>query len=163
MNIGIAVHNYHRREGTGGYVMRLAPYLAAEHDVTVYAARFREPLPEGVTGIKVPAVMWRAATAALSFPAAFRSVRQKHDLVHAQGWVTDKADVVTAHIVMAAWRDAQRNTGMAPRLGERVLGPLIERKEARLFGRRARHVIVPSSKVKEEMDRYVDVLKKIVS
>lgn len=154
MNLGIVVHNYHRREGTGAYVVRLLPYLAAAHEVTLYAARVREPVPEDVTVVRVPAVMTRAATAVMSFPAAFRTVRRSHDLLHAQGWVTGTADVVTAHIAMAAWREASRRAGLAPALGERLIGPFIERRERALYGTGARHVIVPSRKVAAELGEY---------
>ena len=66
----------------------------------------------------VPALQRPAYGMILTFPAAFGAVRRRHDLVHAQGWVTSTADVVTAHIVLQAWRTAARGAGVrAPWLG----------------------------------------------
>lgn len=151
MNIGIAVHNYDRSEGTGGYVAELLPRIAEVHDVTLYAARVRAPVPKSVTVVRVPALMTRAYTAILTFPIALRVVRRRHDLMHAQGWVTSSADVVTAHIVMAGWRNAAKNAQIQSPLGERYLGGFVERREAHLFRYSARHVIVPSHKAKREI------------
>lgn len=154
MNLGIAVHNYDLSEGTGGYVAELLPRIADVHRVTLYAARVRAPVPSGVQVITVPAVMLRAYSAILSFPAAFRAVRRQHDLVHIQGWIAGSADVVTAHIVMAAWRRAAREAGVRPPPGERVFGRLVQGMEARLFRSGARHVIAPSRKVRDEIARH---------
>lgn len=156
MNIGIVVHNYDHSEGTGGYVVELLPRIAAVHDVTLYAARVRAPIPRGVTVVRVPALMARAYTAILTFPAAFSAKRRKHDLLHAQGWVTSSADIVTAHIVMAGWREAAKAARIRSRPGERYLGSFVERREARLFRDRARHVIAPSHKTKREIQRYYE-------
>jgi len=154
MNVGIAVHNYDSSEGTGGYVAELLPRIADEHKVTLYAARVRAAVPSGVRVITVPAVMARAYTAILTFPAAFRAVRKAHDLVHAQGWVTGSADVVTAHIVMAGWRAAAKKAGVRSPTGERFLGGFVQAQEARLFRMGTRHVIAPSRKVKTELARH---------
>jgi glycosyltransferase involved in cell wall biosynthesis len=153
VNIGIAVHRYSSREGTGGYVVELLPRIAREHRVTLYTAQVRAPVPEGVEVVPVPAVMLRAYTAILSFPWALRLVRRRHDLLHAQGWVAPAAEVVTAHIVMAAWRDAARRAHVPTPLGERTLGPLVQAREASLL-RRARRVIAPSAKAREEIARW---------
>jgi UDP-glucose:(heptosyl)LPS alpha-1,3-glucosyltransferase len=153
VNIGIAVHRYSSREGTGGYVVELLPRLARAHRVTLYAAQVEAPVPEGVEVVPVPAVMVRAYTAILSFPVALRLVRRRHDLFHAQGWVAPAAEVVTAHIVMAAWRDAAHRAHIPTPLGERTLGPLVQAREASLL-RRARRVIAPSAKARDEIARY---------
>ncbi|MFC1639811.1 glycosyltransferase family 4 protein [Gemmatimonadota bacterium] len=154
MNVGIAVHSYDRSEGTGGYVTELLPSIAGIHEVTLYAARIRAPVPSGVTVVRVPAIMARTYTAILSFPTAFKAVRRKHDLTHAQGWVTSSADIVTAHIVMAGWRDAAGKAGVRSRPGERYLGGFVERREANLFRDGAKHLIAPSQKAKQEIARY---------
>ena len=154
MNIGIAVHSYDRSEGTGGYVTELLPRIATVHDVTLYTARVRAPVPDGVAVVQVHAIMARAYTAILSFPAAFKAVRRKHDLLHAQGWVTSAADVVTAHIVLAGWRAAAKKARVRSSSGERYLGGFVERREARLFRIGARHVIAPSHKAKHDIGRY---------
>ncbi|HXV86477.1 MAG TPA: glycosyltransferase family 4 protein [Gemmatimonadales bacterium] len=153
MNLGVVVHRFDAGEGTGGYVVELLPRLAAHHQVTLYAAVVRAPVPPGVDVVRVPAVMWRAYSAILSFPAAFAAVRRPHDLVHAQGWVTGRADVVTAHIVMAAWRRAARRAGVQSPPGERWLGGLVERREGGLL-RRARRVIAPSGLARDQIARH---------
>lgn len=153
MNVGIAVHQYAASEGTGGYVVELLPRIARVHRVTLYAARVAAPVPPGVQVVRVPAVMRRAYSAILTFPLGLRLVRQAHDLFHVQGWISSSADVVTAHIVMAAWRDAARSARVATPLGERTLGPFVQSREASLL-RRAGHVIAPSAKVRDEIARY---------
>jgi glycosyltransferase involved in cell wall biosynthesis len=150
MNIGMVVHRYDPGEGTGGYVVRLLPHLAAAHGVTLYAAAIRAPVPDGVEVVKVPALMWRAYTAILSFPAAFRAVRRRHDLVHAQGWVSSGADVVTAHIVLAAWRQAARVARVPTPPGERWLGGFVQAREGTLM-RNATRVIAPSALAKAQI------------
>jgi glycosyltransferase involved in cell wall biosynthesis len=147
------VHRYDAGEGTGGYVAQLLPRLARIHRMTLYTARVVTPVPDGVTVVRVPALMWRAYTAILSFPTGLRAVRRSHDLFHANGWVTGSADVVTAHIVMAAWREAARAAHVATPLGERTLGGFVEAREAALF-RGARQVIAPSDKVAQELARH---------
>ena len=151
MNIAFVAHYYDRREGTGGYVAELLPRVARRHDVTLYAADVRAPLPENVRLVRVPASRRTAYTTILSFPAAFASVRERHDVVHAQGWVTGRADVVTAHIVLAAWRRAARAAGVPTPPGERVFGRFVQGREARLIGRRARAILAPSAKVRDEI------------
>jgi glycosyltransferase involved in cell wall biosynthesis len=147
------VHRYDAGEGTGGYVAQLLSRLARIHRMTLYTARVVAPVPENVTVVRVPALMWRAYTAILSFPLGVKAVRRPHDLFHANGWVTGSADVVTAHIVMAAWREAARAARVATPLGERTLGGFVEAREAALF-RAARQVIAPSAKVADELARY---------
>jgi UDP-glucose:(heptosyl)LPS alpha-1,3-glucosyltransferase len=153
MNLGIVVHRFDPGEGTGGYVVELLPRIAAVHRVTLYAASLRAAVPAGVEVVRVPALMWRAYSAILSFPAAFAAVRRRHDLIHAQGWVALQADVVTAHIVMAAWRAAARTAQVRTPPGERWLGGLVERREGALF-RRAGQVIAPSALARDQIVRH---------
>ena len=153
MDIGLVVHYYDRSEGTGGYVVELATRFAAEHRVTVYAAGVRTPVPEGVRVVHVPALRGRAYATILTFPAAFAAVRKRHDVVHAQGWVANQADVVTAHIVLGAWREKARAAGVRSAAGERWFGSIVTRREARLFGQNARHLIAPSRQVEMDVAR----------
>lgn len=152
MNVGIAVHRYAANDGTGGYVAELVPRIAQVHRVTLYAARVATPPPESVQVVRVPAIMSRAYAAILSFPLGLRAVRREHDLFHVQGWIAPHADVVTAHIVMAAWREAARGAGVTAPLGERTLGSFVQSREASLL-RRGRRVIAPSEKVRDEIAR----------
>jgi UDP-glucose:(heptosyl)LPS alpha-1,3-glucosyltransferase len=151
VNVAFAAHYYDRREGTGGYVVEILTRVARRHDVTLYAAAARTPVPDGVRFVRVPALRGSAYATILSFPAAFAAVRGRHDIVHAQGWVTGTADVVTAHIVLAAWRRAARLAGVRPPLGERLLGRFVEGREARFFGAGARAIIAPSRKAARDI------------
>lgn len=152
MNIAYVVHRYSTNDGTGRYVVELGTRIAAEHAVTVYTASVDADVPPNMEIVRVPAVMARAYTAILSFPTAFRMVRRAHDIVHAQGWVTNTANVVTAHIVLAAWRAAARGAGVRSPAGERLFGPYVTRREARLV-RRAERVIAPSARAAADLER----------
>jgi glycosyltransferase involved in cell wall biosynthesis len=73
-------------------------------------------------------------------------------VVHAQGFVTSRADVVTSHIVLAGWRAAARPAGaLSP--GERLVGPMVVAGERALV-RRARRVIVPSGAARDDVARW---------
>jgi len=152
VNIGIAVHHYDRAEGTGGYTVELVTRLAASHDITLYAAGVEAPPPPNVTVVRVPALTWRSITAIVTFPRALASVVRRHDVLHAQGWVASHADVVTAHIVLAAWREAARDHNIHPPLGERLLGGWVARHEAEAFAR-APAVIAPSRRAADDVRR----------
>lgn len=151
MNIAFVAHHYDERDGTGGYVFELLTRVADRHEVTLYAVEARSPLPGGVRFVRVPALRGSAYATILSFPAALAAVRGRHDLVHAQGWVTGRADVVTAHIVLAAWREAARRAAVPTPPGERLLGGFVQRREAHLFRSGARAVIAPSDKARREL------------
>ncbi len=146
MDLALVAHRVDAADGTGGYVFEILKRIAGEHKVTLYAASVGPGLPPEVRVVRVPALRRPAYGTILSFPTAFAAVRRPHDLVHAQGWVTSAADVVTAHIVLRAWREAARRAGVRAPLGERVFGGFVERQEARLIARTARAVIVPSAR-----------------
>jgi len=150
VNIGFVVHNYDPHEGTGGYAVELLGRIAAHHDVTLYANRLAVDPPAGVRTVHVPAARGTAYSMILSFPLGFRAVRRRHDLVHSQGWSASAADVYTAHIVLAAWRQATRLAGTRSPAGERLFGGLVERREHAAF-RRARAVIAPSRRAQRDL------------
>ena len=153
MNIGLVVHHYDPADGTGGYGVELVQRLCREHDVTLYAAAVRAPVPAGVRVVQVPALGGSAYARILSFPLAFAAVRKQHDVIHAQGWVTTDATVVTTHIVLAAWRDAARAAGIASPPGERLLGGFVASREGALV-RGARRVITPSRRAAGDVARW---------
>jgi UDP-glucose:(heptosyl)LPS alpha-1,3-glucosyltransferase len=152
VNIAIVAHHYERGDGTSQYAVELVERFATEHDVTVYAARFGIEPPSNVARVAVPAMRGRAYATILTFPAVFARVRRAHDVVHAQGWVASRADVVTTHIVLAAWREAAAGAGVTPPLGERLLGGFVARRERELV-RRAGAVIVPSTRAAADVAR----------
>lgn len=153
MNLALVVHHYDRSEGTGGYVARLLPPVTRHHEVTLYAAGLHAEVPAPTRVVRVPALRGSAYATILSFPTAFRLVRGRHDLVHAQGWVAPAAEVVTAHIVLRGWRDAARRAGVRSAWGERLFGGMVEDREEALY-RGARRVIAPSRKVRDELHRW---------
>lgn len=161
MNIGFVVHHFDSADGTGGYAVELVNRLARDHEVTLYAAAIRSPVADGVTVIRVPTVGGSAYARILSFPAGFAVVRRKHDVVHAQGWVTHSADVVTTHIVLAAWRDAARRTGVQSRPGERWFGGFVAARERELC-RHARIVIAPSQRAAADVARFYGRTRGVV-
>jgi UDP-glucose:(heptosyl)LPS alpha-1,3-glucosyltransferase len=156
MNIGIVVHYFDRSEGTGGYVVELLQRITRHHEVTLYAAGVRSSVPPGVKIVPVPALRGRAYATILSFPAVFAAVRRRHDLVHTQGWLADHADVVTAHIVLAAWREQARIAGVRSSVGERWFGSFVTQREAALYrnSKRSRFVIVPSCRTRDDIALY---------
>lgn len=155
MNIGFVVHHYDPADGTGGYAVELVTRLAREHQVTLYAAAVRGPVPEGVRVVRVPALGGTAYARILTFPLAFMARRQPHDVVHAQGWVTNDADVVTTHIVLAAWRKAARQAAVVAPPGERILGRFVIGRELALV-RRCRAVIAPSRRAANDVALFYD-------
>ena len=153
MDLALVAHRVDAADGTGGYVFELLKRIAAEHKVTLYAASVGNGLPAGIEIVRVPAVRRPTYATILSFPSAFAAVRRRHDLVHAQGWVTSAADVVTAHIVLKAWREAAGRAGVRTPWGERLFGSFVERREARLLGETAREVIAPSRRAADDLAR----------
>jgi UDP-glucose:(heptosyl)LPS alpha-1,3-glucosyltransferase len=152
VNVGIVSHNHNRAEGTGGYTAELVSRVARTHDVTLYASGIASAPPADVRVVRVPALTTFAYGTILTFPLGFAIRRRPHDVVHAQGWVTGSADVVTAHVCVGAWRQALRNSGQAATGGERWLGGWVEEQEAELM-RSARFVIAPSEKLKADLER----------
>ena len=153
MDLALVAHHVDAADGTGGYAFEILKRISREHKVTLYAATVGPGLPPEIQVVRVPALARPAYATILSFPAAFAAVRRSHDLVHAQGWVTSTADVVTAHIVLRAWREAARRAGVPPPWGERVFGAFAERREARLLATGAREVIVPSARAAADVAR----------
>ncbi len=151
MDLALVAHRVDAADGTGGYAFEILKRISSEHKVTVYAASVSGDLPAGVELVRVRAPTRPAYAMILAFPSAFAAVRRRHDLVHAQGWVTPSADVVTAHIVLKAWREAARRAGVPTPRGERLFGALVERREARLIGSAAREIIVPSARAAEDV------------
>ncbi|MFI5399061.1 MAG: glycosyltransferase family 4 protein [Candidatus Binatia bacterium] len=152
MNVAIVAHHHNRAEGTGGYTAELVARVALSHDVTLYAAGVASAPPANVRVVRVPALTRFAYGTILTFPIGFAIKRREHDVVHAQGWVTGSADVVTAHVCVGAWREALRASGQPATGGERWFGAWVEQQEGEMI-RRARLVIAPSEKVKADLAR----------
>ena len=154
MNVAFVVHDYDVREGHGRYAVELVTRISRSVGVTLYAANVHDSPPAGVSVVRVPAARHPSYATILTFPRAFSAVCGSHDLIHAQGWSASSANVVTAHIVLAAWRAAARSAGVNRGLGERFLGGLVQRREARLYRNDARLVIAPSDQVKADLAKH---------
>lgn len=152
MNIGFVVHHFDSSDGTGGYAVEVVNRLAPRHRVTLYAAEVRSEPHPAVKVVRVPAVSGAAYAKILSFPCGFARVRGEHDIIHAQGWVTTSADIVTTHIVLGAWRDAAKEAQIRSAPGERYFGRFVTRMEKTLC-RTAMHVIAPSNRAAEDVAR----------
>jgi len=153
VDVALVAHRVDAADGTGGYAFEIASRIAREHKVTVYAVSVGPGLPPEVEVVRVPAPRRPAYATILAFPYAFEAVRRRHDLVHAQGWVTGSADVVTAHIVLKAWREAARRARVRTPWGERLFGPFVQQQEARLLGGAAAEVIAPSRRAAADLAR----------
>lgn len=151
MKVGFLAHVYDHREGTGGYAVELVERLARSHEVTLYAASIKTSPPPGVQVVRVPAVRASAYLTVLSYPVGFRAVRRKHDVIHAQGFQTLYADVITVHIVQRAWRAALLRDGASLTPAERLVGGVVSRLERETF-RRARALIAPSRRTAGEVE-----------
>jgi UDP-glucose:(heptosyl)LPS alpha-1,3-glucosyltransferase len=115
MRLAFVVHDYNKTGGHSRYVAALVERVATAHEVHVFASTFDGDLPRGVTAHTVPALRLTALTTILSFPpVAARMVnRERFDLVHAQGFVLPRADIVTVHICNGRWLDGRRDQGAA--------------------------------------------------
>lgn len=152
LDLGFAVHFYDPADGTGRYAVELVQRLAGRHRVTLYTAEVRAPVPGPVEVVEVPALRRFAYGTMLTFPLGLGRRRRRHDLLHVQGWMCPTADVVTAHIVLRAWRRAMVASGQRRGRGERLLAGLMERLEA-LQVQRAACVLVPSQRARADLAR----------
>jgi UDP-glucose:(heptosyl)LPS alpha-1,3-glucosyltransferase len=152
VNIAFVVHRYDAAEGTGGYVTQLLPRVARHHQVTLYAADIVTDPPPGTSIRRIPVPRRPTMARILTFPLVFAGVRGRHDVVHAQGYVAPSADVVTTHIVLAAWRAAAAPVGGLSR-GERLFGAGVVGREKALV-RGARAVITPSTAAQHDVARW---------
>jgi UDP-glucose:(heptosyl)LPS alpha-1,3-glucosyltransferase len=156
LRIAFVVHDYHRHGGHARYVAELAARFKREHDVTVFANRFEEPEPAGITYRHVPAWRANALTTIVSFmlPATVL-VRGRFDIIHAQGLCGLRQNVVTAHICLPAWNAAGDRYAGRPGWRKRVFRAVVTRLE-RLALRpgAAARFIAPSARAAEDLAAY---------
>jgi glycosyltransferase involved in cell wall biosynthesis len=137
-------------------VAELASRFKAVHDVHVYANTFEEPEPERITFHRVP--MWRpnVLCGVLSFAASGTlAIRERFDVVHAQGLCGLRHNVATAHIVQAAWHASRRRCGQKTTLRDllwrRIVSPL---ERLALTHRGVRRVIAVSERVRNDLRQH---------
>src|SRR5258707_124100 len=99
LKIAYVVHDYHRSGGHSRYVAELASRYSIEHEVHVFANTFAAGEDRRVHFHKIPAWRLNALTTILTFsvPAALR-VGKDFDIVHVQGYVGPRGNIVTTHM-----------------------------------------------------------------
>ncbi len=161
MNIGFVVHDYDRGEGHGRYACEIVERISDVHDVTLYARNITTQPPASVEVIEVKALSRPSYGTVVTFPGAFDRIRKKHDVVHAQGWSTRNADVVTAHICLASWRRAVAAQHMTSGWGEKLFGGYVERSEGALYREATRAIIAPSMAVATDLRHHYKTTRDI--
>lgn len=163
LRIAFVVHDYHRHGGHARYTAELATRFKRDHDVTVFANRFDEPDPAGITYRHVPAWRSNALTTIVSFivPATVL-VRGRFDIVHSQGLCGLRQNVVTAHICQPAWYEAADRYAGRPGWRKRVFRAVVTRLD-RLVMRpgAAARFIAPSARVTDDLATNYRLTEKV--
>lgn len=152
MRIAFVVHDFSRAFGHGRYVAELATRFAPGHDVHVFANTFSDHAP-GLHCHHVPALRMSALTTILSFyPSASLRLRERFDIVHAQGFSVAGANVVTAHISNKRWMAARRELcgGQLP-WRERLFGALVTPLEQHAMASPNATIIAVSQALQREL------------
>lgn len=152
MRIAYVVHDFSRAFGHGRYVAELATRFAPRHDVHVFANTFSGDVP-GVHRHHVPALRASTLSTILSFyPSATLRVRERFDILHAQGFSVAGANVVTAHISNKRWTEARRELcgGQLP-WRERLFGALVTPLEQHAMASPSATIIAVSQALKREL------------
>ena len=155
LKIAFVVLDYNRVEGHSRYVAELAERYAGAHDVHVFANSF-DGVPPGIAAHRVPALGAYTLLKILTFalPASLM-VRGGFDIVHAQGFVLWRANIITAHIANARWMEARR--GLAGgRLGwrERLFGAVVVPLERHTLRDPDATVIAVSSQLRRDLSSF---------
>ncbi len=156
LRIAFVVYDYNRFIGHSRYTVELATRFRGEHEVHVFANTVDDPDTAGIAFHHVPAVRRNVLTSALSFlvPATLQ-VRDRFDVVHAQGLAGLRHNVATAHICTAAWFAALDRERIPLTWRQRLFRRMISPLERRALGRSAPHVIAVSGRVKDDLaDHY---------
>jgi glycosyltransferase involved in cell wall biosynthesis len=156
LRIAYVVHDYHRRGGHSRYVAELASRFKHDHEVHIFANTFDEPDADNLTVHHVPAWRVNVVSTLLTFsiPATFM-VRDRFDIVHAQGFCGLRQNVVTAHICQGAWHEAMIRHAGRPGWRKRIFHALatrLERFTYRPGG--AQRFIAVSRRVRENLESH---------
>jgi UDP-glucose:(heptosyl)LPS alpha-1,3-glucosyltransferase len=107
VRIAIVAPFFHQQGGIERYVWNLAHELAADHQVTVFAARFAATETNNLRWQRVPAITRYWPLLTLTFPVMAQLIlarrRGDFDVVHGHGASLFSQDVLTAHSVHKAW------------------------------------------------------------
>ena len=163
MDVALVVHDFDRNNGQGRYCIELVRRLRDRCRFTVYS---NTADPEGLTGVvwrRVPAWRRRHVTAVFTFLAAAEGKLRgaRHDLIHAQGLSSWRADLITVHMV----NSARLRRLPPPRWKDRWFSAVVTPVERAFYRqRRARRAIVMARRLGVELaaeygwDRPVSVI-----
>ena len=153
MRIAFVVHDYNRTFGHSRYVAELAERFSSDHEVHIFANTFAIEPPPGAIRHHVPALRMTALTTIFSFvlPAGLL-VRGAFDVVHAQGVVLPRADLITVHVSNLRWLDGRRRQN--GRLGwrDRLFAGLVVPLERHAYTRRDTSIIAISSALQRDLE-----------
>jgi len=118
MKITFVVHDFLSGVGHGRYCIELARRLASQHEIHVLANRFDDNFEFPFHRHFVSAWRKSALASVLTFPRAAQRIidRENFDIVHAQGYCCQSADIVTAHVCNAARYKRSPATSLAKRV-----------------------------------------------
>ncbi|HTH47283.1 MAG TPA: glycosyltransferase family 4 protein [Candidatus Limnocylindria bacterium] len=141
MDVALVVHDFDRNNGQGRYCIELTRRLRDRCRFTLYSNTADPDLLDGIVWERIPAWRQRHLTAVFTFLLAVESRLRgrEHDLIHAQGLSSWRADVATVHMVNAA-----RAHRLAPaRRRDRLFSQIVTPFERAFYRRpQLRHAIV---------------------
>ena len=145
LRIAFVVHDYHRSGGHSRYVAELASRFSSKHEVHVFANTYIAGEDHRVHFHKIPAWRLNALTTILTFavPAALR-LGKNFDIVHVQGFVGPRGNVVTTHICSEGWFRALSRQKESLTWRDRVFQLVTGALERSLYERTNQHVIAIS-------------------
>lgn len=150
MRVAFVVHDFDANFGQGRYAVELARRLASRCEFTAYANSFNAPDVHGIRWVHVPAIRWNVVTTVLSFLPAAQALllRDRPDVIHAQGLTGWSADVITGHICNSARSRSLATVRKRARWFIRLVTPL---ERAFYRQRRASHLIAISRSLATEI------------
>lgn len=119
MQIALVVHDLHQHGGHARYTFELARRFSKRHAVEVFSNVHDPGVPFDWASTHVPALRQTALSTVFSFPAGllpFRRRLARFDIRHAQGFVGDDPNVVTAHICIEAFRASLVDSALRTRV-----------------------------------------------
>ncbi len=150
MDVALVVHDFDRNNGQGRYCLELTRRLRDRCRFTLYANTADPTALEGIVWERIPAWRSRHITAVFTFLAAVegRLLGRRHDLIHAQGLSSWRADVATVHMINAARVRQLAPARRRDRLFSRIVTPF---ERAFYRRRRLRHAIVMARGLEREL------------
>lgn len=150
MKIAFVVHDFLSTTGHGRYCIELARRFSGEHEIHVLANRFEPNLEFPFTPRFVKAWRSSALTSVLTFPGAAQKIldSEPFDIIHAQGYSSRRADIITAHVCNATRYMRSPARGFTKRLFPFFVIP---RERAFYANARAAEVIAVSKVLEREL------------